>query len=111
MKYLNDTEKELVLQFVENEKMFNAVRKVILHTIYSQGTFNEKGIYGEGNPMDETNWIFGLANNPLVENNIQLGERVRATVEGIGYMNSAFTLLKEVKVDNVKPKDKVNNAI
>lgn len=85
---LTDAEKELIQAFIENEAMYNAVKKVVLHTIYLQGR----------DEIDEgKNWIFSLVQNPLVENNTQLGERVRSAVDGIGYANSGFEKLKEFK--------------
>lgn len=88
---LTDAEKELVQAFVENEAMYNAVKKVVLYTIYGQGTLESAG-------DSNKNWVFAFTNdNPLVENNSILGERVRAVAEGLGYADAGFEKLKEFK--------------
>lgn len=104
--YLNDIEKSAVAAFVSNKQMFDAVRKVLLHTIYNQGTIKP------GVQPSETNWAFSLMENGLggTKDNEQLGMEVRASVAALGYLKSGFDTLQELRTPELK-KEKKNPAL
>lgn len=93
--YLSDLEKEAVVAFCANEVMSEAVRKVLLQHIYSQGTLKA----GEAaNPLQ--NRAFALAQysteNPVT--NDALGMHIRGVWEGVNALEHGYMSLEKVKV-------------
>lgn len=88
--FLSDLEVSKVEQFCADEVMFEAVKKVLLQSIYSHGTLKA----GEpGNP---------LKNRALVlvggdYDDAQLGLRLRALWEGVNALESGFDALEGYK--------------
>ena len=98
MEYLSDIEKVAIETFCKNDVAREAVRKVFLHTIYSQGTLKS------GSTATPKNWVFSFF-APGKENltNEQVGEKVRAAVEGLGFLDAAFKKLEEFKTATPVP--------
>lgn len=104
--YLNDQEKNAVISFRSNQVMFDAVKKVLLHTITHQGTLKE------GETPEPTNWVFGIGANTLgsTPTNEQLGEELKASLRGLSFLQDGFKKLGEVQVELPK-KEKKNPAL
>lgn len=86
---LSKEEAELITQFNNNPRMVEAVKKVILVGMYTNGVVKENV---KSKPM--VNWALHPAFNPTLDNQ-QLGEKIRAVAEGINIVEAAFN-----KIDN-----------
>lgn len=102
---LDTIERDLLKQFAENEKLMEAVRKVILKEIYAQGRLKE------GEAVNDRNFAFGLVmdatGNVYKKTNEELGAELRACVEGMRFLQMGFNELKKFK--EVKSEDKKTN--
>lgn len=100
--YLSDTERAAIISFCANDVMYNAVKKVILHTITHQGVL----VPGEA-PLSK-NWVFGLTTAQMggSPTNEQLGAELSAAVKGLAYMEDGFEKLRTIRVQIEKaPKE------
>ena len=92
--YLSDLEKEAIVAFCTNEVMAEAVKKVLLQHIYTQGTLKA----GEkANPLQ--NRAFALAQyateNPMTDEVI--GQHLRGVWEGVNALEHGYMSLEKVK--------------
>ncbi len=103
--YLNDLEVAKVEAFCADDVMFEAVKKVLLQSIYSQGTLKE----GEpGTPLK--NRALVLVSGDY--DDAALGGRLRALWEGVNALESGFTELNTYKTPaKGKAKAEDNEAI
>lgn len=101
-KYLTELEVASIEQFCANKTMYDAVKKVLLAGIYTQGTVQKDFI-----PDPLTNGAFLLAghslNNPIPDE--VLGQHIRGMWSGINALKNAFDDLDDIKA----PKDKVES--
>jgi hypothetical protein len=75
--FLTDIEQKKIEKFVEDKDMFEAVKKVLLFSIYNSGIINK------GKPHDPMhNFAMVAASNHGIKNE-QLGEIVRSAYQGI----------------------------
>lgn len=96
---LDDAEKSLIQKFVDNEKMREAVRKVLLFGAYGNGTI-QKG--KKATPF--YNFALTLALEGKSTNE-QLGADLRACTEGIKIVENAFNAMSIFKsIEEEKPK-------
>ncbi len=104
MEILNETEKILVQQFYENEMMREAVKKVLLQAVYSDGVLKP------GEPADPLqNRLIAWLSNNLEQPDSIIGANIRATYWGLNALTVGFNKLAEYK--KVEPKqDKLNKA-
>ena len=104
--YLSDTEKNSVISFCQNEVMYRAVKKVVLHTVTHQGTLQPN------EPAEPSNWVFGIGANTMgsTPSNEQLGEELKASLRGLSYLEDGFKKLHEIQVPMAK-KVKTNPAL
>jgi hypothetical protein len=104
--FLTEAESNAVVAFCANVVMYNAVKKVILHTITHQGTL------APGEPAEQKNWVFGIGASTLgtAQTNEALGEELKASLRGLGYLEDGFTKLKDVRVEIPKVR-KINPAL
>jgi hypothetical protein len=87
--YLSDEEMALIDQFVKNNKMCEAVRKVLLAGIYYNGTL-EKG----QRAIPTKNFALGLYFSTKGDiSNEMIGQDLRACAEGITVVENAFNKL------------------
>lgn len=101
--YLSPEEKSLVIAFNQDPKMVEAVKKVLLHTVYHQGVLKA------GEPASDKNWAFGILNG--VETDLQqVGMKLTASLKGLAYLESGFEKLAEFVVQEA-PKQKENKAV
>ena len=78
--------------------MFDAVKKVLLATIFHQGTV------APGENPTEFNWAFTAVDD--ARSNEEIGEVVRSKVDALGFIKSGFDRLGEFKpAVEKKPKD------
>lgn len=105
-KYLNDTEHKEIMKFVENPVLFEAVKKVLMEVVYTQGTLKK------GEPIEANlNYAFALASRKKMSGfthltNEQIGADLVAVWEGTNLVGLGFDELekfKEIKETN-KPK-------
>lgn len=106
--YLTDLEVEKIELFCKDQEMYEAVKKVILKGIYTDGTI-QKGF--TPNPLE--NAAFNLASlsieNPIP--NEQLGENIRGMWAGVNYLHNGFKTLKNIKKTEVLIESPYNEAI
>ena len=101
--FLDNTEKELIGQFVINEQMKNAVKKVLLAGAYNAGVLR-KG--KEADPLE--NFALSIACIKGVKNE-DIGADVKACWEAINTLENAFNDMEMYKPEKV-PEFKGNPA-
>lgn len=106
---LTDLEISKIEQFCSDENMFNAVKKILLATLYFDGTF----ALGEEFPVK--NQAFGLiaqayANGSDVSNE-NLGQSLRGLYEGVNLLAQGFAQLKTIKRKEEPVETPYNEAI
>ena len=111
IELLSDVEKEKVMTFVRDEILVSAVKKILLQSIYGNGTLR-----ADVDPDPTRNAALGLAALAIggkgVVSNADLGEDLRGLMQGISLMEQGFTYMEGLKVDK-KPieEEKTNPAI
>lgn len=90
MDYLSDAERAKVASFMADERMVEAVKKVLLAGIYYNGTLKPDQ---KADPLK--NAALGLAFNPSFTNE-QLGADLRAFAQGIESVENGFKKLGEI---------------
>ena len=92
--YLTDQEKVKIETFCKDEVLYEAVKKVLLQHIYSQGVL-EKGV--KHNPLK--NRAFALAQhtteNPMTDE--VLGMHIRGMWEGVNALEGGYNELRNIK--------------
>lgn len=102
--FLTDIEKELITALVSNETQREALRKILLHGIYSQG------VISTGLTHDpKHNWALSFAWRDDL-NNEQLGQDLRAVGQGIRFVETAFNDLMAFQKKPEKEKSNKNPA-
>jgi hypothetical protein len=90
---LNDEELALITQFVGNGKMVEAVKKVLLASLYDNGTL-KPGV--AANPLK--NWALGAffsQDADKIDDKL-LGQSIRASAMGIQMLESGINKLVEI---------------
>jgi len=96
-KYLNEVEEKEIMKFVSNKVLFEAVKKVLMEMVYTQGTLKE------GEPIDpDMNYAFGLAARRRMSGfthltNEQIGADLCAVWEGTNLVGLGFEELEKFK--------------
>jgi len=101
--HLSDKEVALLQQLNENTPLIEAIRKVMLVAIQSNGVAKANLVY---NPM--YNWAIQIAQSKL--NNEQTGEAIKVVSEGLTGIQLAIEEILHFKVKQETPK-KENPAI
>lgn len=103
--FLTDIERELIEAFVKNETQREAVKKVLLFGIYSNGVIKA------GLKHDPTmNWALALSADMDRASNEQLGANLRAVTEGLRVVEHAFVELSKFDKGEPKKESKGNPA-
>ena len=89
---LDEQERTYAQHFVDDERLFEAVKKILLLPMYNWGVV-KKG----KKPNTDVNFVNGYLN--LTDQN--LGAQVRAVCNGMFFIEKGFALLKTLK----KPKE------
>ena len=108
--FLSEAEEVALKKFIDNPVLMNAVKKMFLKDVYDSGTLKE------GQTPDYTrNFCLSLLYNSDLSmeykiNNQELGEKLRACIEGLRVVNCTFNRLENLR--DVKPTedDNVNPA-
>ena len=107
-QYLTDLQIAKIDAFVQDEVMFEAVRKVLLAGIYSHGTLQHGQTH---DPL--INGAFSLASlspkNPIPDE--ILGQQLRAQWAGINALKNAIDELKTIKPKGKEIESPYNEAI
>lgn len=107
-KYLTDLEVAKIEQFCADEKMYDAVKKVLLAGIYTHGTIQKDFI-----PDPLQNGAFSLAQysvgNPIPDE--VLGQHIRGMWAGINAFKLAFDKLDDIKSPKESVVSPYNEAI
>lgn len=90
--YLNSIEEDQLSHLAENLTLLNAVKKVLLEGVYSNGVL----VAGE-NAESGRNFALSLAFSKEASNE-QIGADLRACAEGIRIIESGFKELEKFKV-------------
>lgn len=110
MYELTDLEKSKVFQFMQDENMVEAVRKVMLAAMYSNGTLRQ-----EANSSPLTNSAFALValatSGQGTISNEELGEDLRGLFHGVQLMERGFKRLSEIKPTESSVETPYNEAI
>jgi len=106
---LTELEKNKLALFSEDKVMFDAVKKVLLAGIYSNGTIKK------GEELDtNVNFALSLLLTPngqeVHQDNELLGARLRASVEGLRFLEVGFKTLESLGVKEVKSEKNKNPA-
>ena len=110
MDILSEKEKKQVENFVKNEIMFEAVRKVLLQGIYTDGVMRK-----DDKAEPHKNFMFEILGSQMNlqggTSNEAIGQNIKAKWEGIRIVELAFKEL-ETLVESPKKKDKeaINTA-
>lgn len=107
-EFLTELEVQKIELFCSDDVMFEAVRKVLLQGIYSQGVV-QKGFTHD--PLK--NAAFNLASqaitNPIPD--AELGANLRGMWAGVNYLHNAFRDLESIKEKKEIVESPYNNAI
>lgn len=108
MEILSDLEKVKIETFCADKDMYNAVKKIILASIYSHGVIKE----GEApNPL--INGAYSMVslstNNPIPDEII--GQQLRAQWAGVNALENGFSSLDKIKSNVESPYVEENEAI
>ena len=101
-EYLNEQEVVEIERFCANETQFEAVRKVILQHIYSQGVM-AKG--KKHNPLK--NRALVLVDSEVT--NEKLGSKLRALWEGVNALEGGYAELTKIKSKKSEAKSEITN--
>ena len=107
--FLTDQEKAKIVQFNEDEVMKEAVRKVFLKVMYSQGTLRKDM---PSDPLN--NGALGLAFQSIrwsALSDEQLGADLRGLSHGINLLESGFQELDKVEKPEPEPEPEDNPAV
>lgn len=107
-EFLTDLEKTKIEAFCADKDMFNAVKKVLLQSIYTHGTVGKGKI---PNPLQ--NGAFALAsvamNNPIPDE--QLGQHIRSMWAGVNALELGYNQLESIKLKQDEVDSPTNEAI
>jgi len=105
MEYLTEIEKVKIETFCKDEDMLEAVKKVLLQCIYSQGVITK----GEKHNPFKNRAFALIASNP---DSKELGDNVKAWFEGVNALEEGFKDLSKVKSKKNEPVlSTINEAI
>lgn len=96
---LSDVEKDLLITFMAKPVLVEAVKKVVLASVYFNGTLRKD------EPADPArNAALSLAFNSLAAvSNENLGADIRALTEGVRLVETGFSKLDKFKSEAPKP--------
>jgi len=107
-EYLNDSEHEAIVKFVENKVLFEAVKKVLMEMVYTQGVLKK------GKPVNpDVNYAFALAARKKISGfthltNEQIGADLCAVWEGTNLVGLGFKELERFKEASEPSKQREN---
>lgn len=103
-RILDDNEKIAIKQFYDSEVMREAVRKVLLSSVYYNG------ILLPGEEADPTrNFMLTITNRREMSNE-EMGAQARAVAEGLAALENGFSALAAFKTEDVEKAEEKNPA-
>lgn len=110
MYQLSDTEKTKLITFKNDVLMFETVRKVLLASIYANGTLRQDA---KADPLQ--NGALALVSLACSGrgsiSNEDLGEDLRGLFNGIQLLENGLKKISETKIEEVKVGEEKNEAI
>ncbi len=110
MPYLSDIEKDKIINFNSDEVLVNAVRKVLLASIYDNGTLRK-----DLAPEPLKNGALGLAflaiSGKGVVTNDDLGADIRGLAQGISLLENGLNQLSKIKKEEALIESPFNEAV
>jgi hypothetical protein len=107
--FLTEVEISKIEQFCADEAMFDAVKKVILSPLYTDGTMTK------GQKPKITNQAFNLISQAYQKDedisNEVLGQGLRGLFEGVNALEQGFAYLKLIKTKAKEIESPYNTAI
>jgi hypothetical protein len=108
-EYLTEIEISKVEQFCADENMYNAVKKVLLATLYYKGALHK------GEKLEAKNQAFNLISQAYAQGqevtNEVLGQEIRGLFEGVNALENGFNELKTIKKDSEVVESPYNIAV
>ena len=101
---LNEVEVVKIEAFNKDTVLVEAVRKVLLDQIYSQGVLKD----GEPHNPFKNRAFALIADN---QDNAQLGSNIKAWFEGVNAIESGFKDLEAIKVEKTINLEELNEAV
>jgi len=109
MDFLTDREKDKIIKFNQDPELVEAVRKVMLKAVYTQGTLR-KDIKSEPLKNAALGLVFHTINGSVISDE-QLGADLRGLAHGLNLLESGFVELAKIEKDIPFEKDDGNPAI
>lgn len=109
MDFLTDKEKDKIIKFNQDPELVEAVRKVMLKAVYTQGTLR-KDIKSEPLKNAALGLVFHTINGSVISDE-QLGADLRGLAHGLNLLESGFVELAKIEKDIPFEKDDGNPAI
>ena len=109
MEFLTDKEKDKIIKFNQDPELVEAVRKVMLKAVYTQGTLR-KDIKSEPLKNAALGLVFHTINGSVISDE-QLGADLRGLAHGLNLLESGFVELAKIEKDIPFEKDDGNPAI
>lgn len=106
--YLNDIEKSAVAQFIENKTMYEAVRKLVLASVYYNDVVKQ---LPEGNPTINPvlSQVYGMID--LNISNETIGAQQRAVAEAYRIVTNGFARIDSFKLKETQAPNEGNPAL
>lgn len=102
--FLTELEKDRLALVASDEVMIEALKKVILHSVYFDGTLNKKGI-----PDPLKNFTLAFASRPGAKNE-ELGAELKASLAAVQLLETGFRELAKFGIRETEPKETKNQA-
>lgn len=99
-----DREKDQLDKFAKNELLSEAVKKVILSSVYFDGTIKKGGL-----PDPLTNFALALASMGQQIDDKELGSQLRSSLAGVQLLEQGFQKIQLFNRKEKKPEEKVGN--
>lgn len=109
MEFLTDKEVDKIMKFNQDTELVEAVKKVMLKAIYTQGTLR-KGL--TPNPLNNAALatVFATINGSVISDE-QLGADLRGFAHGLNLLESGFQELAKVERITLEPREETNPGI
>lgn len=96
MEYLSDIEKDKIITFNQDEVLVEAVRKVLLASIYNNGTLR-KDLKADPAKNAALGLAFLAIGGSGVVTNADLGEDLRGLAQGVSLLEKGLAQLAKIK--------------
>lgn len=107
MEFLTDKEIDKIVKFNQDTELVEAVKKVMLKAVYTQGTLR-KGV--KPNPLNNAalSTVFATINGSVISDE-QLGADLRGFAHGLNLLESGFQELEKVEKISLDDKPSEEN--